>query len=142
MKTTKKGAAFIAALTATDALSPTDHKREAADARLRRKSELYETRMLAEVAYHEAHAAAIYACLARVHDYPEREATNRREVLMVNRLIICIDAYLAVSFNGDTDRKERAANVRRWARCATTVDTGPAWKSARQRWHTHLTQEA
>lgn len=142
MKITKKSAAFIAALTATDMLSPTDHTRAKTDERGRWKAERYETRMLATVAYHEAHAAATYAVLARVHDLPEREAANRREVLMVNRLIMCIDAYLAVPFTSDTDRKERATYVRQWGKCATTIDTGQGWKAAKARWLTLLQQEA
>ena len=142
MKTTKKGAAFIAALTATDALTPADHKWAASAARAQRKAELHETRIMAEIAYHEAEAAATRAGFARIRHHDDSEEMNSREQLSIERLIACIDDYLAVSFSGDTDRKERVGNVRRWGKCARTIKSAPVWEAAKARWLPLLQQEA
>lgn len=142
MRSNQKAAAFIAALTATDALTKTERARATAEMRSYRRDRLYECRMHATAAYHLAEAAGTRACLARVTHQPDAKDATARHDLAVGYLIACVHDFVEVPFASNNDRKERAALIRKWGKASFTIATSDMWLQAKADWLALLAEDA
>jgi len=142
MATRAQKISFIAALTATDQLSPTERKRHAAEQRAEAKQALrddrYEAWMMASAAYHRAKSASLLACLARRHNHADKAQRNLDEVSSVATFIELADRYMLLPFANNDDRQERGVLLRRWKDCALTSSTSPLFDAAREAWIAYL----
>lgn len=133
-----KQAAFLAALTATDRLAPTERGRVAAMGSRERRRQLrddrYKAWMGARVAFHSAKAAALAACCARVTGDEEADALNAAELAAVLALIRALDRLMALPIRGTGDWRERQAMIRRYCSAASSTVTSPHWKAAAKAW--------
>jgi hypothetical protein len=139
MKITKPAfAAFMSALTDTDQLSTSERERAARDKRRDEKSATRDARyrgwILAEAAYHRAYAKHWETVAAR---HLARRGKVDAEIAYSDACHLLIDAvedFMAVPFQNDGDRKERAVLIRKWGKALGASMVHPAWHAARIGW--------
>lgn len=140
MKITKPAfAAFVSALTDTDQLPASERERAARDQRRDEKSSIrgarYRRWILAETAYHRAYAGRWVSLNAR-HVSPRETADAEADsyVEACRLLIDAVEDFMAVPFQNDGDRKERAVLIRKWGKALAASGIHPAWDAARTGW--------
>jgi hypothetical protein len=90
--------------------------------------------VLAEAAYHRAYAGRWETVKARQFCPRDRVDAEVAYTDACRALINVVEDFMAVPFQNDGDRKERAVLIRKWGRALATSTVHPAWHAARVGW--------
>jgi hypothetical protein len=142
MKTTKPAlAAFMSALTDTDRLPASERERanriKLRDNRTATRNARHRTWLLAQAAYHRAHAGHYEALNARFYSRRRRAEVEAAYAEACRLMTDAVEEFMAVPFQNDGDRKERAVLIRKWSKALGASGASGArrgWIAARQDW--------
>jgi hypothetical protein len=142
MKTTKPAlAAFMSALTDTDRLPASERERanriKLRDDRTATRDARHRTWLLAQAAYHRAHAGHYEALNARFYNRRRRAEVEAAYAEACRQMTDAVEEFMAVPFQNDGDRKERAVLIRKWSKALGASGASGVhreWIAAQQDW--------